>query len=1358
MNTKSVTNMYAKSKQEQLNFIIATPGFVPSSGGIIALHNLARIIHEFNIPCKIFDFSGNKLPNDIFDIYATEYDINDSTVVVYPEIVPGNPLKAKHVVRWILCELGIHCAANIYSTWDQNDFVYHYSTFDPNKNVNSYNLLSPLCIDSKLRNQEKVRDGYCHIIRKGHKFHQSLEYIHPNDSLFLADELSQEMLIYIFNTKKYLISYDPYSYISTMAALCGCISIIVPLKNTSKKQWLESLSTSVILEQYGEKELKGIAYGLEEIEYAQNTLSSVKNQQNIFVSYGNDSVKRFINDIANAIDSPPVALDGSVNQNVLTVRDVFFFNELTLNKSQNTRINTEVINTINPINNQEVEGEGKKEYKPLVSVCIPTYNGENFISEAINSILCQTYPNLEIILSDDNSSDQTVKIAKSLLSQSPYKFSILEHSQYGLAENWNFCISQAQGKYIKFLFQDDLLQPNAIEEMVNLAEQDQEIGLVFSPRRLFTSTDNPNNAQLLARHESKDVHKGWSNLQSIQSGQELLQDLNILDNPINKIGEPSTVLIRKEAFDTVGVFDPELCQLVDLEMWLRIMSQYKIGFVDRTLSSFRIHAQQQTQKNSANKKTILLDYQRFFEKIAADTQYPQPTRQEAFYKYEAFTTANTDLRQSRRLLAEQWLSLTERQLSTWYQGLSGKTHQALQNNRIKYNNLTEEEQQFTNSLLNNLEQGLEQPQTIQTLLAAMLYYRADQLPLNCDLSQIPDWLIPNYLEFLFSESINFQNKGEADHYCQYLAAWLDYLHTSVFSNPDDPFWHSIVNIFAQISNFIPTYFTDFNLKKLYTKRAEIIEFFLKINKYETDYEFGPRSVNQRKICLGILASHYSPSAETFAALPAYEYLSREFEVILYSLKTTNHPLEEYCYSCANYSKLLPTDLTEQVDFIRADDLDILFFVTNVTAVTNQMSLLASHRLARIQVTSGGSVVTTGMSKMDYFISGTLTDISPLAAAQYREQLIQLAGAAHCFSYGNDTTKSTVTIDRERLGILPNRVIFTSGANFFKIVPELIHTWAKIVAQVPNSVMMLLPYGPNWSNSYPKQAFENNLIQIFAQHGIPADRLIVLDPQPIPNREDVKEYYKLADICLDSYPFSGTTSLIEPLQVGLPVIARQGNSFRSAMGAAMIQSLEIADLVADSEESYIQLAVNLGNNPELRQQKSAEVQAKMQDNPSFLDSRAYSAKIGDLFIDLYEQYNKNAQNESLQLRDVNLMVFPDWNQSEDTVGAELQQVIQTLATQPNAQNTTLLIDATNIPIEDAQMFLSSVAMNLMMEEDIDITEELGISLIADLNNIQWENLLPRINSRIIMDCDDQQTVEHLLPPQLVQRQLESFVLS
>jgi predicted O-linked N-acetylglucosamine transferase (SPINDLY family) len=1356
MSIKSVISMCAKSNQEQLNFIIATPGFVPSSGGIIALHNLARIIHEFNIPCKIFDFSGNKLPNDIFDIYATEYDINDSTVVVYPEIVPGNPLNAKHVVRWILCELGIHCSANIYSTWGQNDFVYHYSTFDPNKNVNSYNLLSPLCIDARLRDQEKVRDGYCHIIRKGHKFHQSLEYIHPDDSLFLADELSQEMLIYIFNTKKYLISYDPYSYISTMAALCGCISIIVPLKNTSRKQWLESLSTSVILEQYGEKELKGIAYGLEEIEYSQNTLSSVKRQQNIFVTYGNDSVKRFINDIAHTIDSPSVALDGSANQNILTVWDVFFSNQLILNKSKNTRLNTEVINTINPINNQGVEKEGQKEDKPLVSVCIPTYNGEDFISEAINSILHQTYPNLEVILSDDNSSDRTVEIAKSLQSQSTFKFSILEHSQYGLAENWNFCIAQTQGKYIKFLFQDDLLQANAIEAMVSLAEQDQEIGLVFSPRRLFTSTENPHDAQLLAHHEAKDVHKGWSNLQSIQSGQELLQDLNILDNPINKIGEPSTVLIRKEAFDTVGVFDPELCQLVDLEMWLRIMSQYKVGFVDRTLSSFRIHTQQQTQINSASRETLLLDHQRFFHAIFTSTHYPQTTRQAALYKYEILT--GNDLHKSRRQLAEQWLSLDDHQLMTWYQGLSGKTQQMLMKERSENTHLHPGDRQFIHSLSIHIEQGFGQPQAIQALLAAMLYYRADQLPLPCDLSAIPDWLLSDYLNYLFPSSVNFSQLGESENYYTYMCKWINYLHDAIFSHPDDPFWHKVIDVFAQITNFISTNITDHNLKSLYIKRAEIIELFLRLNGHELEYEFNYLPPAHKKIKLGILIYQNTPSAETFAALPLYEYLSREFEVFLYTIKKAEGSLAEYCRSCVNHAKLLPSDFEGQINSIREDDLDILFFAANVTAITNQICLLASHRLARIQITSGGSISTTGLQHMDYFISGTMTDPLANAQEQYREKLLKIPGTAHCFSYGNDDVVSQIQIDRVNLNISPETIVFTSGANLLKITPELFHTWAKVIAQVPNAVLMLLPYGPHWSKSYLKQQFEDNLIQIFAEYSLSADQLIILDPQPTPNRADVKKCYQIADIYLDSYPFAGTTSLIEPLQVGLPVIARQGNSFRSAMGAAMIQSLDIADLVADSEESYIQLAVNLGNNPELRQQKSAEVQAKMQDNPSFLDSRAYSAKIGDLFIDLYEQYNKNAQNESLQLRDVNLMIFPDWNQSEESVGAELQQVIQTLATQPNAQNTTLLIDTTNIPIEDAQMFLSSVAMNLMMEEDIDITEELGISLIEDLNNIQWENLLPRINARIVMDCDDQQTVEHLLPSKLAQRQLESFVLS
>jgi predicted O-linked N-acetylglucosamine transferase (SPINDLY family) len=998
--------------------------------------------------------------------------------------------------------------------------------------------------------------------------------------------------------------------------------------------------------------------------------------------------------------------------------------------------------------------------KPLVSICIPTYNGERFIREAIDSILSQTYPNLEIIISDDNSNDKTVEIAKSFQESSNCVFSILKHEQYGLSQNWNFCISQANGKYIKFVFQDDLLEPTAIAEMVELAEQDNEIGLVFSPRKLFTTPgDDYYDPSFLESHGAKDIHRGWSNLQPIQSGQELLRDPNIFNYSINKIGEPTTVLIKKEMFDRVGLFNPELCQLVDLEMWLRIISECKVGFVDRYLSHFRLHEQQQTNQNSKKAGIISLDFSRFFHIIYSDLRYPKNTRENAYYLYVIQSEQRDEFSQVRMQFARDLLAISDDRLEDVYASILSVNHQMLVARGSNFTSFTEPEQLFVNELMTTLERGLNQPKAIQHLLVAMLYCPFDRLPLKyADLCDLPNWFLRYYLEFIFTDSVSFHELGGTSNYYRYIQGWMNYLHTSIFDNLDDPFWQEVASQFAQFTNFILTYFNEENLNDIYVKRAEIIELFLRNNGCEVDYEFSDRPLNRKKIRLGILASHFTPSAETFASLPTYEYLSREFEVILYSLHQTNHPLEHYCRSSANYFTSIPQDLSQQVETIRADDLDLLFVATNVTAVTNQIGLLATHRLARIQLTSGGSVVTTGIKNMDYFLSGTFTDPSSLAQEQYREKLLQIAGAAHCFSYGDDETQANFEIDREILDISKDAVIFTSGANFFKITAELIHSWAKIIAEVPNSVLMLLPFGPNWSRNYPKGSLKKRLDRVFNQYGISLDRLIVLDPRPIPNRADIKEYCKCADVYLDSYPFAGTTSLIEPLQVNLPVIARKGNSFRSAMGAAMIQSLDIPGLVADSEESYIQLAIELGNNPELRQQKRNEIELKMRNNPSFLDSRGYSAKIGDMFRKLFDDYNQERLNQNLRLSDVNLMVFPDWNQSEESVGLELQQVIQALATQSGDRQTTLLIDTTNIAIEDAEMFISSVAMNLMMEEDIDITEELEISLIEDLSDIQWETLMPRINARIVLECDNQASIGKLSLTELSQLDLESFMRS
>ncbi|MBN3926053.1 MAG: methyltransferase domain-containing protein [Nostoc sp. NMS4] len=760
--------------------------------------------------------------------------------------------------------------------------------------------------------------------------------------------------------------------------------------------------------------------------------------------------------------------------------------------------------------------------------------------------------------------------------------------------------------------------------------------------------------------------------------------------------------------------------------------------------------QQEIQKEFAPEVNVNVQEQEIFSKLYTSIkQYQQEPNSR---------TAIANLRQARHQIAQEWLNISDSDLENAYLGDLGKSHQILLNSGLINETFTPTEEAFVDEVTAQISKGFDEPQSLQYILAVTLYRCADQLPLQHDVSKIPTWFINDYLKFLFQPQIYFQKVGEAENYYYYMQGLIDYLHTSIFSNQVSLLWHEVIKSFVQIANFIPLYFNEDNLKDIYAKRGEILDFFLRINGYQVNYEFDDRPVTRKKIRMGILAAHFLPSAETFATLPVYEYISRYFEVILYSLNQTGHPLEQYCQSCANSFKLLPQDLAEQANTIRTDDLDILFIATNVTAVTNQICLLSMHRLARIQVTSGGSVVTTGMQHIDYYISGTHTDPSATSEQQYREKLVKLEGTAHCFSYGNEEENVTVKVDRESLGISEETVIFISGANLFKTIPELITTWAKIIYGVPNSVLVLLPFGPNWSNNYPKKAFVNHLIKVFSKHGLSAEQLIVLDPQPVPNREEVKEYFKIADVYLDSYPFAGTTSLVEPLQVNLPVIARQGTTFRSAMGAAMVQALDVPDLVSNSEESYIQLAIALGNNPELRHQKSAEIKEKMQGNPSFLDSRAYSAKIGSLFQELFSKYLADTLSQNFRLGDINLVIFPDWSQPEDLLYQDLASVICSLTTHPDKSRLTLLIDTQNISEEEADMLLSSLTMNLLMEDDVDITEGPEISLLGEMSDTQWKTLLPRIHTRIALATDNQQAIAQAKAENLPFCDVDSLIAS
>jgi len=112
---------------------------------------------------------------------------------------------------------------------------------------------------------------------------------------------------------------------------------------------------------------------------------------------------------------------------------------------------------------------------------------------------------------------------------------------------------------------------------------------------------------------------------------------------------------------------------------------------------------------------------------------------------------------------------------------------------------------------------------------------------------------------------------------------------------------------------------------------------------------------------------------------------------------------------------------------------------------------------------------------------------------------------------------------------------------------------------------------------------------------------------------------------------------------------------------------------------------------------------------------------------------------LNLNDINLIIFPNWSQPEESLGIELGRVIKMIGTHPDKNHITLLIDTSNTSEEDANLFLSGVAMNLLMQEDLDVTEGAKISLVGHLAEVQRKSLLHRLHARIILENENREVI-------------------
>lgn len=226
--------------------------------------------------------------------------------------------------------------------------------------------------------------------------------------------------------------------------------------------------------------------------------------------------------------------------------------------------------------------------KPLISVCLPVFNGQSYVGATLDSILSQSARNFEVLVPDDCSTDASFEIVERYARLDRRVKVWKNHRRLGLFANYNQCLRNSQGTFIKPMGQDDLLLPTMLEKCVDKLTSNDNLVLVSTGRKVVDGAEQPvemdgltdTPASLLGRKDFYQKHEVW---------RASLMPLR------NIIGEPCTAMFRANA--APEGFSEQLYHLGDLEFWLRVLRYGDYSYISDELVKFRSHADSATTSN-----------------------------------------------------------------------------------------------------------------------------------------------------------------------------------------------------------------------------------------------------------------------------------------------------------------------------------------------------------------------------------------------------------------------------------------------------------------------------------------------------------------------------------------------------------------------------------------------------------------------------------------------------------------------------------------------------------------------------------------------------------------------------------------
>lgn len=241
-------------------------------------------------------------------------------------------------------------------------------------------------------------------------------------------------------------------------------------------------------------------------------------------------------------------------------------------------------------------------YKNLITVCIPVFNGSEYLEACLASVIAQTHTEIEILIVDDGSTDDSLRIIGQFQAADSRIRLIQNEQNLGLARNWQHCIAQSRGRWIKFLFQDDVMHPQCLALMLAACVDNHVAACVCGRDFLIEATAGASFRQYFTQevYRLENTFPAPTRL-TPQAVAALAKDKLFT----NFLGEPITLLFEKALVEKVGGYNADLVQLVDYEFALRLSLSTEVFFLPQHLVSFRVHSASESSNQGRNLLKII---------------------------------------------------------------------------------------------------------------------------------------------------------------------------------------------------------------------------------------------------------------------------------------------------------------------------------------------------------------------------------------------------------------------------------------------------------------------------------------------------------------------------------------------------------------------------------------------------------------------------------------------------------------------------------------------------------------------------------------------------------------------------------